>query len=96
MQVCIVGSGVSGLSSAIYLQEAGMDVHILTREMPGETTSAVAGAIWHALSTVGDRRMARWAEQTGERFRQLTEDPASGVAPLPLQEPIPGRIDERT
>jgi D-amino-acid oxidase len=95
MNVCIVGSGVSGLSSALCLLEAGMDVHILTREMPGETTSAVAGAIWHALSTVGDRRMATWAEETGRRLDELAQDPASGVALLPLQEPIPGRIDER-
>jgi D-amino-acid oxidase len=95
-QTNVIGAGVSGLSSAICLLEAGIEAHILTREMPGETTSAVAGAIWHALSTVGDRRMAAWAEETGRRLDQLAQEPASGVVRLPLKEPIPGRIDERT
>jgi heterodisulfide reductase subunit A-like polyferredoxin len=40
----IVGCGVIGLTSAIRLQENGFNVTIITRDLPPNLTSAVAGA----------------------------------------------------
>jgi D-amino-acid oxidase len=42
----VVGAGVSGLTTAVCLAEAGLDVAIRADRPPEETTSAVAGAIW--------------------------------------------------
>ena len=52
MRVIVVGAGVIGLSSALRLAEHGHDVAVLARDLPPETTSAVAAALWypyHAL-----------------------------------------------
>ena len=42
----VVGAGVSGLTCAVRLLEAGWDVHIVARERPEDTVSVGAGAIW--------------------------------------------------
>jgi D-amino-acid oxidase len=42
----VVGAGVSGLTCAVRLLEAGWNVHVVARERPEETVSLGAGAIW--------------------------------------------------
>ena len=44
--VLVVGAGVSGLTTAICLAEAGRGVRVWTAEPPQRTTSVVAGALW--------------------------------------------------
>jgi D-amino-acid oxidase len=44
--VLVVGAGVSGLTTAICLAEAGARVLIRAAALPAQTTSSVAGAIW--------------------------------------------------
>jgi D-amino-acid oxidase len=44
--VVVVGGGVSGLTTAICLAEAGCRVHLWTAEPPHRTTSVVAGGLW--------------------------------------------------
>ncbi len=47
MRVIVVGAGVIGLSCAVRLAERGFEVHVLARDLPLESTSAVAGALWY-------------------------------------------------
>ena len=47
MRVIVVGAGVIGLSCAVRLAERGFEVHVLARDLPLETTSAVAAALWY-------------------------------------------------
>ena len=44
--VLVVGAGVSGLTTAVCLAEAGHGVEIRADRLPPDTTSAVAGALW--------------------------------------------------
>lgn len=44
--IIVIGSGVSGLSSALQSQQAGFKVSIITRDRPQHTTSMAAGALW--------------------------------------------------
>ena len=44
-RVLVVGAGVVGLSCALRLLEAGHRVDVLARELPRETTSAVAASL---------------------------------------------------
>ena len=75
-----------GLSCAVRLLEAGHRVDVLARDLPLETTSAVAAALWYpyraypfervtSWSAVGYRELARLAavEGTGVRLLQGTE-----------------------
>ena len=49
-RVIVVGAGVVGLSCAIRLLEAGHRVDVVARDLPLETTSAVAAAVWSPYS----------------------------------------------
>jgi D-amino-acid oxidase len=83
----VVGCGVIGLSSAIRLQEAGFEVSIITRDLPPNVTSAVAGAIWYAYGS--HPRVRRWAEHSLETYLQLAQDPQSGVLIRRMREVFP-------
>jgi D-amino-acid oxidase len=45
-EALVIGAGVSGLTTAICLAEAGWSVRVVTRDLPHDTTSEVAGALW--------------------------------------------------
>lgn len=87
-EAIVIGCGVSGLSSAIRLQEAGFAVRIVSREVPPHTTSDVAGAIWHPISAEHLPNGLRWAAECREELLRLVDDPASGVALISLLEPL--------
>jgi D-amino-acid oxidase len=77
--VLVVGAGVSGLTTAICLAEAGLTVTIRAARLPLETTSAAAGAIW-GPHLVGDGEpVARWSSETLVTLRDLAGQPGTGV-----------------
>ena len=65
------------MSSARCLQLAGYDVRIVTRELPLQTTSVAAGAVWSGSDL--DGRSRDWARATLNQFLSLTEQANSGV-----------------
>ncbi|MFY2860206.1 FAD-dependent oxidoreductase [Mycobacterium sp. THU-M104] len=83
-QVVVVGAGVSGLTSAVCLAEAGWPVRVWSAAMPQQTTSAVAGAVW-----APPRRAQRatktleWCEHSLRVFRELAGEPGTGVQMAP-------------
>ncbi|OBA79104.1 amino acid oxidase [Mycobacterium sp. 1164966.3] len=83
-QVVVVGAGVSGLTSAVCLAEAGWPVRIWATEMPRQTTSVVAGAVW-APPRPGERasQTLAWTAHSLQVFRELAQDPATGVQMAP-------------
>ena len=79
LDVLVVGAGVSGLTTAVCLAEAGLAAAILADRLPQDTTSAVAGAIWGPHLVEPGARTARWGRASLAVFRQLAADPAAGV-----------------
>jgi D-amino-acid oxidase len=79
VDVVVVGAGVSGLTCAVALLEAGADVRVLTAGAPAGTVSAVAGAMVGPVFGSGDERSLAWERHSDGRFRELAEDPATGV-----------------
>ncbi len=82
--IVVVGAGVSGLTSAICLAEAGWPVRVWAATKLKQTTSAVAGAVWapprpaeRAAETLG------WTEHSLRMFTDLAGDPDSGVQLAP-------------
>lgn len=72
-RVIVVGAGVIGLSCAVRLAEAGFDAHVLARELPLETTSAVAGALWFPYRAEPAADVARWGRVTLEELLRLAD-----------------------
>ncbi|WP_026162689.1 FAD-dependent oxidoreductase [Kribbella catacumbae] len=70
MRVIVVGAGVIGLSCAVRLAESGYEVGVFARDLPLETTSAVAAAIWYPFLSAGDQ-VAGWARSSYEEFGKL-------------------------
>src|SRR6185295_4079569 len=54
--VAVLGCGVVGLATARLLQTHGFDVAVYTRDLPLDTTSNVAGALWYPHLVVDDAR----------------------------------------
>jgi D-amino-acid oxidase len=78
-EVIVVGCGVSGLSSAIRLAEAGFAPRILARERTPHTTSDIAAAVWYPFRCgTADRGLA-WSRRTFRVLRELAHDPTAGV-----------------
>jgi D-amino-acid oxidase len=83
-QIVVVGAGVSGLTSAICLAEAGWPVRVWAAALPQQTTSVVAGAVWvpPRPATRGVQTLP-WTEYSLQVFRELADDPATGVRMAP-------------
>lgn len=79
----MIGAGVSGLTSAICLAEAGWPVRVWAAALPQQTTSAVAGAVWGPRPKEPVAKVRGWIEQSLHVFRDLAKDPATGVRMTP-------------
>lgn len=78
-RIAVVGAGVSGLSCAACLLEAGADVTVLAREVSPANTSDVAAAFWYPYRAGPREKVAEWGATTYRRLRALAGDPATGV-----------------
>lgn len=77
-RVIVVGAGVIGLSCAVRLLEAGHRVDVVARDLPLETTSSVAAAVWSPYSQPQEH-VVRWARAAYDAFAALCEDESAGV-----------------
>jgi D-amino-acid oxidase len=78
-EAIVVGCGVSGLSCAIRLAEAGFATRIVTRERTPHTTSDIAAAVWYPFRCGTADRGLSWSRRTFRVLRELAHDPAAGV-----------------
>ena len=78
-RVIVVGAGVVGLTCAIRLLESGRRVDVVARDLPLETTSAVAAAIWYPYRALPQDRVTEWAGSSYAEFMGLAHDPETGV-----------------
>ncbi|MDC0714551.1 FAD-dependent oxidoreductase [Stigmatella sp. ncwal1] len=79
MDIIVLGGGVSGLSCAIRLREAGHAVQLWARELSPHTTSDVAAAMWYPYLASPKERVLRWGQRTYEVLRTLALRPETGV-----------------
>ncbi len=103
----VIGSGVSGLTTAIRLAEAGLTVTVWTNGRP--SASYAAGAIWGPYLAEPLDRVLDWSRQSLTEFTRLAGEEGTGVrmtsgveaARHPMERPVwaglvPGlrRIDD--
>ncbi len=85
-KVVVLGCGVSGLSCGIRLLEQGFEVTILARELPPQTTSNKAAAIWFPYKVQPEQRVLKWGQHSLDEFYRLAEFQESGVSLIKLVE----------
>jgi D-amino-acid oxidase len=81
-RVVVVGAGVVGLTCALRLLEAGHRVDVLARDLPLETTSSVAAALWYPYLALPQDKVMAWGRAAYDEFARLAERGADGVAML--------------
>ena len=79
MRVTVVGAGVVGLTCAVRLLEEGHRVDVLARDLPLETTSAVAAAIWYPYRAFPLDRVLAWSARSYDAFAGLAGVDGAGV-----------------
>lgn len=79
MDVLVIGAGVTGLSTAIRVQETGRSVTIWTSALPRTTTSSVAAAIWYPYRAYPEELVLAWSANAYTAFAALVDDPMTGV-----------------
>ncbi len=99
-RVIVVGAGVAGLSCAVRLLDAGHRVDVLARDLPLETTSAVAAAVCSPYLAQPQDLVERWCAESQAEFERIatsTDPDDAGVRLLPgrLAARAPGRSGER-
>jgi D-amino-acid oxidase len=82
-QAVVVGAGVSGLTTAICLAEAGWKVQVWSAEPPPRTTSVVAGALWGPSFQEPMAKTMSWTDSSLEDFVALAGLPGTGVRMAP-------------
>lgn len=84
--IAVIGAGVSGLTCGVLLAETGFRTVIFAAELPHETTSAVAAAIWYPYDAEPAAAVIAWSLTTFERLRALAADPGTGVSMIALRQ----------
>jgi D-amino-acid oxidase len=86
-RVLVIGAGVSGLTTALSLYRAGLDVVLVAEKPASECVSVVAGALWewppavcgYHHDQISLARSKGWCMESYEIFDELAKDPATGV-----------------
>ena len=93
-EALIVGGGVSGLSCGIRLLEAGFGARIWARDMPLQTVSNTAAAVWYPFKAYPEHLVVGWSRTTYDELLRLQPDPAAGIFMRPGHEVFPWPVDE--
>ena len=77
--ITVIGCGIIGLTSAVRLQEKGYQVRILARDVPPNTTSNKAAAIWEPYQVGPEDKVDGWAEVSYDVYAEESKLPDAGV-----------------
>ncbi|MFI2280639.1 FAD-dependent oxidoreductase [Nocardia beijingensis] len=79
MRIVVLGSGISGLSTAAELLRARHEVVVVSAEPITATTSFLAAAVWFPTAAGPADRVLAWSETTFEHLAGLAAAGAPGV-----------------
>jgi D-amino-acid oxidase len=80
MNIAVIGAGISGMSSALKLVEAGNAVSVFAKAFSPNITSNRAAAFWLPYHIRNDKRGINWCRKSYEVYKELSKDPATGIS----------------
>jgi D-amino-acid oxidase len=95
-RVTVLGAGVTGLTTAITLLDAGCEVHVVTASPIESSTSYLAAAVWFPTHVGPPELVASWGRHTYQIFADQARNGVPGVVmrqSLALYRQPPGRPD---
>lgn len=100
--VLVIGAGVSGLTTAMCLFDAGFEVTVLAEKSAEFTPSVIAGALWewppavcgYHTDSESLRKSKQWSAASYERFDALAAHPETGIRMMPAVFYFRHRIEE--
>lgn len=84
MNIGVIGAGISGLSTAFVLNEAGHTITILAKDFSANIVSYKAAAFWFPYHIRNDKRAIEWCKQSYTFFKRHSADTATGISMIPL------------
>ena len=79
LRIVVIGSGVSGLTTAVTLLGAGHSVAVVAAEPSGSTTSAIAAAVWFPTHVGPWERVRTWGADTFDVLAEQASQRVPGV-----------------
>ncbi len=80
MNIAVVGAGISGMSSALKLVEAGNSVSVFAKVFSPNITSNRAAAFWLPYHIRNDKRGIDWCRKSYETYKELAGDSLTGIS----------------
>jgi D-amino-acid oxidase len=79
-KIAVIGSGISGLSTAYTLTEAGYVVDIIASQFPPDTTSNKAAAFWFPYHVRNFERALLWAKKSYHVYSEMAKIEGTGIS----------------
>jgi D-amino-acid oxidase len=99
VRVTVLGAGITGLTTAVSLLDAGCEVHVVTASPIEASTSYLAAAVWFPTHVGPPGRVAAWGRRTYEVLAGQARHSVPGVVmreSLALYRQPPGTPDWAT
>ena len=92
--IAIIGAGISALSTAWKLSEAGYRADIFAAEFSPNITSNRAAAFWFPYHIRHDERGIDWCRISYQYYRNFEATSETGVKMMPLLKMVPQLVEE--
>ena len=80
MRILVIGAGVSGLTTGLSLLRDGHEVTVWAKDVPPNTTSNRAAAVWYPYRAAPIDRVTYWGATSYRTFVRLAkEEPEAGI-----------------
>src|SRR5664279_3087141 len=95
MEITIIGAGISGLATALLLQEQQHQVTIIAKDFTPNITSDRAAAFWFPYHIRNDERGINWCKRSYEAYKKFSENPDSGISMQKLLKVVRKGVQEQ-
>ncbi len=93
-QIAIIGAGISGLSTAYTLVNAGYNVTVFAKEFSPNLVSNKAAAFWFPYHVRNDARAKDWCKFSYSFFQQLSANIATGISMVEIIKAVKPNVQD--